>query len=236
MIFDFYFADVSAVRACREPGKHRGQRADSGRRRGDLRVGAARPEVARVRGRPSLGAARSRRTPLSSSARERSQAGLTDLADAGSSGRLLPILGVGFGLAVTIGNAIGAGILRAPGEVAGHLPVVWLYMAVWVVGGLYALARRAAARRARRDDSALGRPVRVLTLRARRVPRLHRRLERLDLDLRHDGGGLDRHRRVLGRAVSAVGRPCRGDRHGGRRRLRRSRSGAAYGGAVPFRT
>jgi APA family basic amino acid/polyamine antiporter len=57
----------------------------------------------------------------------------------GRSTRLLPVLGLGFGLAVTVGNAIGAGILRAPGEVAGHLPVVWLYVAVWVVGGLYAL-------------------------------------------------------------------------------------------------
>jgi APA family basic amino acid/polyamine antiporter len=53
--------------------------------------------------------------------------------------RLLPILGIGFGLAVTIGNMIGAGILRAPGEVAGHLPVVWLFVGAWVVGGLYAL-------------------------------------------------------------------------------------------------
>jgi APA family basic amino acid/polyamine antiporter len=52
---------------------------------------------------------------------------------------LLPVLGLGFGIAVTIGNAIGAGILRAPGEVAGHLPVAWLYVATWVVGGLYAL-------------------------------------------------------------------------------------------------
>ena len=49
------------------------------------------------------------------------------------------MLGVGFGLAVTIGNAIGAGILRAPGEVAGHLPDPWLFLAAWVVGGLYAL-------------------------------------------------------------------------------------------------
>jgi len=64
---------------------------------------------------------------------------MTALSHAGSRGRLLPILGIGFGLAVTVGNAIGAGILRAPGEVAGHLPLVWLYMAVWVVGGLYAL-------------------------------------------------------------------------------------------------
>lgn len=49
------------------------------------------------------------------------------------------MLGVGFGVAVTIGNAIGAGILRAPGEVAGHLPVPWLYLAAWLAGGLYAL-------------------------------------------------------------------------------------------------
>ena len=60
------------------------------------------------------------------------------LARAQSAGRLLPVLGVGFGLAVTVGNAIGAGILRAPGEVAGHLPVAWLFMSVWAVGGLYA--------------------------------------------------------------------------------------------------
>ncbi len=54
-------------------------------------------------------------------------------------GRLLQILGVGFGLAVIIGNTIGAGILRNPGEVAGHLPIVWMFLGVWIVGGLYAL-------------------------------------------------------------------------------------------------
>jgi APA family basic amino acid/polyamine antiporter len=64
---------------------------------------------------------------------------MTGLSPGSSRGRLLPILGVGFGLAVTVGNAIGAGILRAPGEIAGHLPVVWLYLAAWVLGGLYAL-------------------------------------------------------------------------------------------------
>ena len=53
-------------------------------------------------------------------------------------GRLLPVLGVGFGLAVTIGNTIGAGILRVPGEVAGNLPVTWLFMSAWLAGGLYA--------------------------------------------------------------------------------------------------
>jgi APA family basic amino acid/polyamine antiporter len=53
--------------------------------------------------------------------------------------RLLAILGVGFGIAVTIGNVIGAGILRTPGEIAAHLPTVFPYLAVWVIGGLYAL-------------------------------------------------------------------------------------------------
>ncbi|MEK6288154.1 MAG: APC family permease [Acidobacteriota bacterium] len=56
-----------------------------------------------------------------------------------SRGRLLQILGVGFGLAVIIGNTIGAGILRTPGEVAGHLPIVWMFIGVWIMGGLYAL-------------------------------------------------------------------------------------------------
>lgn len=54
-------------------------------------------------------------------------------------GRLLRVLGVGFGIAVTIGNTIGAGALRTPGEIAGQLPNVWLFLGVWVVGGLYAL-------------------------------------------------------------------------------------------------
>src|SRR4051812_4724346 len=53
--------------------------------------------------------------------------------------RLLAILGVGFGIAVTIGNTIGAGILRTPGEIAAHLPSVLPYLAVWIIGGLYAL-------------------------------------------------------------------------------------------------
>ena len=53
--------------------------------------------------------------------------------------RLLPVLGIGFGLAVAIGNTIGAGIFRTPGEVAAHLPSNELFMAVWIVGGLYAL-------------------------------------------------------------------------------------------------
>ena len=54
-------------------------------------------------------------------------------------GRLLRVLGVGFGLAVIIGNTIGAGIFRTPGEIATHLQGPWLFLAVWIIGGLYAL-------------------------------------------------------------------------------------------------
>ncbi|HEU4769637.1 MAG TPA: APC family permease [Pyrinomonadaceae bacterium] len=54
-------------------------------------------------------------------------------------GQLWRVLGVGFGLAVIIGNTIGAGIFRAPGTIAGQLPSPWLFLGVWVIGGLYAL-------------------------------------------------------------------------------------------------
>ena len=49
------------------------------------------------------------------------------------------VLGLVFGLAVIIGNTIGAGILRAPGGVAELLPNHWLFLGAWLVGGLYAL-------------------------------------------------------------------------------------------------
>ncbi|HAF25548.1 MAG TPA: APC family permease, partial [Blastocatellia bacterium] len=54
-------------------------------------------------------------------------------------GRLLRVLGVGFGLAVIIGNTIGAGIFRAPGTIALQLPHPWLFLGVWILGGVYAL-------------------------------------------------------------------------------------------------
>lgn len=49
------------------------------------------------------------------------------------------LLGVGFGLAVTVGSMIGIGILRTPGLVAGALPSPAEILAVWLVGGLYTL-------------------------------------------------------------------------------------------------
>jgi len=56
-----------------------------------------------------------------------------------SRGALLRVLGVGFGLAVTIGGTIGMGILRTPGEVAAQLPTPELFIGVWILGGVYAL-------------------------------------------------------------------------------------------------
>jgi APA family basic amino acid/polyamine antiporter len=54
-------------------------------------------------------------------------------------GRLLHILGLGFGLAGAVGGTIGAGILRTPGLVAAQLPSGPLVLAAWLAGGLYAL-------------------------------------------------------------------------------------------------
>lgn len=51
---------------------------------------------------------------------------------------LLAVLGVVFGLSVTIGNTIGSGILRTPGLVAQLLPSPWLFIGVWIIGALYA--------------------------------------------------------------------------------------------------
>ncbi len=59
--------------------------------------------------------------------------------DAVSRGHLLRVLGVAFGLAVIVGNTIGAGILRTPGEIAARLPSPTLFLLVWILGGLYAL-------------------------------------------------------------------------------------------------
>ena len=53
--------------------------------------------------------------------------------------KLLRILGVGFGLAIVIGATIGSGILRTPGVVAANLGSAWPVLAVWLLGGVYAL-------------------------------------------------------------------------------------------------
>jgi basic amino acid/polyamine antiporter, APA family len=54
-------------------------------------------------------------------------------------GRLLQVLGMWFGIAAAIGNTIAAGIVRTPGDIARLLPNPWLFLLVWILGGLYAL-------------------------------------------------------------------------------------------------
>lgn len=53
-------------------------------------------------------------------------------------GHLLRVLGVGFGLAVIIGNTIGAGIFRAPGSIAEQLPAPTPFLLIWIAAGVYA--------------------------------------------------------------------------------------------------
>ncbi|MES2521779.1 MAG: APC family permease [Gemmatimonadota bacterium] len=49
------------------------------------------------------------------------------------------VLGVAFGLAVLIGNTIGVGILRTAGDIAARLPSPGWFVAVFAIGGVYAL-------------------------------------------------------------------------------------------------
>jgi basic amino acid/polyamine antiporter, APA family len=53
--------------------------------------------------------------------------------------RLLSVLGTGFGIAITVGNTIGAGILRTPGDVAALLPNRVAFVGLWVLGGVFVL-------------------------------------------------------------------------------------------------
>lgn len=54
-------------------------------------------------------------------------------------GRLLRVLGLGFGLAAVIGSVVGQGILRAPGIVAQASGSEALLMGLWLAGALLAL-------------------------------------------------------------------------------------------------
>lgn len=52
---------------------------------------------------------------------------------------LLKVLGTWDSAAIGIGVAIGAGIFRTPGYVAGFLDAPWKILAIWVIGGLLVL-------------------------------------------------------------------------------------------------
>jgi APA family basic amino acid/polyamine antiporter len=56
-----------------------------------------------------------------------------------TSSQLRRVLGVGFGLAVSVGGTIGVGILRTPGLVAEQLHVPSVILLLWVSGGIYTL-------------------------------------------------------------------------------------------------
>jgi APA family basic amino acid/polyamine antiporter len=51
---------------------------------------------------------------------------------------LLSVLGLAFGLSIIVGNTIGSGILRTPGEVARLLPNATLFLSAWILGACYA--------------------------------------------------------------------------------------------------
>jgi basic amino acid/polyamine antiporter, APA family len=56
-----------------------------------------------------------------------------------TSGQLRRVLGIGFGLAVSVGGTIGIGILRTPGLVAGQLHAPSMILLLWLAAGLYTL-------------------------------------------------------------------------------------------------
>ena len=56
-----------------------------------------------------------------------------------TSGQLRRVLGVSFGLAVSIGGTIGVGILRTPGLVAEQLQLPLAILLLWVLGGIYTM-------------------------------------------------------------------------------------------------
>ena len=53
---------------------------------------------------------------------------------------LPPRLGLASAVAVLVGSTIGSGIFRVPAEVARDVGDTWLYLLVWVAGGILALA------------------------------------------------------------------------------------------------
>ena len=54
-------------------------------------------------------------------------------------GQLQMRLGLVFALAVSVGNIIGSGIMRTPGEVADQVPVAWMVIGMWALGGLHVM-------------------------------------------------------------------------------------------------
>jgi APA family basic amino acid/polyamine antiporter len=60
------------------------------------------------------------------------------VADSRSGGELVRVLGIVFGLAAVVGGAVGQGILRTPGIVAGAVPEPAIILILWAAGGAIA--------------------------------------------------------------------------------------------------
>lgn len=56
-----------------------------------------------------------------------------------TTGQLRRVLGLGFGLAVSVGATIGVGILRTPGLIAGQFQSPLAILLLWIAGGAYTL-------------------------------------------------------------------------------------------------
>jgi basic amino acid/polyamine antiporter, APA family len=56
-----------------------------------------------------------------------------------TSGQLRRVLGLGFGLAVSVGGTIGVGILRTPGLIAEQFQSPFAILLLWIAGGIYTL-------------------------------------------------------------------------------------------------
>jgi amino acid transporter len=54
-------------------------------------------------------------------------------------GQLQMRLGITFALAVSVGQVIGSGIMRTPGLVADQVPVFWMVLGLWGLGGLHVM-------------------------------------------------------------------------------------------------
>lgn len=64
---------------------------------------------------------------------------LFSLMESESSGQLRRVLGLGFGLAVSVGATIGVGILRTPGLIAEQFPSPTAIVLLWLSGGMFTL-------------------------------------------------------------------------------------------------
>ena len=96
-----------------------------------------------------------------------------------SKGKLLRVLGVGFGIAVALGSSIGAGIMRTPATIAARLPQRVAHPAgvggrgrVFVIWSVVALGSR-------RDDPQCRRFLHNCPARLRRLHQLSGGLEQI---------------------------------------------------------